>query len=343
MATATNLFRPSFPRNYPNTRNQSLDVLRCIAVLLVLGVHLPYYHVWAYIGWVGVDLFFVLSGFLISGLLFRDYQQHGRIDWRRFLIRRGFKIYPSFYVFLIGSGLILFSTGHAENLSHALRINAIFLTNYHRELLVAPWGHLWSVAVEEHFYVLLPVLLVLLAKRGGPDPFRWILVLFPLAALTCLVFRCFAPLGQIIDATHMRLDSLLAGVTLGYLYHFRRRWFDWLTTDLSLSGAAILCSPTIFLRHESRAMQTWGLASLYVGFALLVAWSIGRSPRGRVMTRVSSLAASVGFYSYSIYLWHNLLAMAFVQWAHSAIGFWLYVAASLCLGIGMSKLIEMPP
>ncbi len=83
-------------------RNPSLDVLRCIAILLVVGFHMDSvgYRLWSRAGWIGVDLFFVLSGFLVSGLLFTDYKTHGRIDWKRFLLRRGLKIWPSFYVFL---------------------------------------------------------------------------------------------------------------------------------------------------------------------------------------------------------------------------------------------------
>ena len=80
----------------PSQRNESLDVLRCVAVLLVVGYHMPYYRLWGRIGWIGVDLFFVLSGFLISGLLFREFRDTGSIDVKRFLIRRGLKIYPSF-------------------------------------------------------------------------------------------------------------------------------------------------------------------------------------------------------------------------------------------------------
>lgn len=330
-------------------RNQSLDVLRCIAVLLVLGVHDPYYHRWALAGWVGVDLFFVLSGFLISGLLFTDYKEHGSIDWKRFLIRRGFKIYPSFYVLLAATGLILgidyrhYWFGSDVNLGHALRVSAIFLTNYRPEVLVAPFGHLWSVAVEEHFYLMLPGLLILLTKRRGRDPFSWILILFPVIALTCFALRWFTvPYWQIADATHLRIDSLFAGVTLGYLYHFRREWFDSLTTHWSLVGAIVLCSPAVWLAHESKAMQTGGLASLYVGFALLVAWSIDRNPRSKIGRGVAKSLATIGFYSYSIYLWHSLLATFFTRWAYSAVGFWFYVALSLNLGIVTAKLIELP-
>src|SRR5215472_7296705 len=90
--------------NATTQRNQSLDALRCIAVLLVVGFHLPYYRIWGTLGWIGVDLFFVLSGFLISGLLFPEYTTTGAIRLRRFLIRRGLKIYPAFYL-LIGMAI----------------------------------------------------------------------------------------------------------------------------------------------------------------------------------------------------------------------------------------------
>src|SRR5512135_1473672 len=89
----------------------SLDVLRCLAVLLVIGRHMAppptriapvrwFIDTWHQGGWIGVDLFFVLSGFLISGLLYRDLSKNGSLGVGRFLIRRGLKIYPAFYVLL---------------------------------------------------------------------------------------------------------------------------------------------------------------------------------------------------------------------------------------------------
>src|SRR5216683_166766 len=90
-----------------------LDVLRATAILLVLGAHtiafrLPeeafgysFFRVWRHMGWVGVDLFFVLSGFVIGGLLFAEYRKHGGIHFGRFLIRRAFKIWPGYLTLLV--------------------------------------------------------------------------------------------------------------------------------------------------------------------------------------------------------------------------------------------------
>src|SRR5258706_12209135 len=101
------------PQQSSRSRNQALDILRGIAILIVLGRHLfflptdlpppadLFFRTWIRCGWAGVDLFFVLSGFLVSGLLFQEFARNGNVAVSRFLIRRGFKIYPAFYVFLV--------------------------------------------------------------------------------------------------------------------------------------------------------------------------------------------------------------------------------------------------
>src|ERR1700761_2224153 len=101
MSTLTIAATASERRAATSSRNINLDALRGIAILLVLGNHFGYFSVWQRMGWAGVDLFFVLSGFLISGLLFDEWQRFGSIDFRRFYIRRGFKIYPAFYFLLL--------------------------------------------------------------------------------------------------------------------------------------------------------------------------------------------------------------------------------------------------
>lgn len=97
--------------NQPGKRNLQLDVLRGLAILLVIGRHMEVKRpegvlgvladAWYKVGWIGVDLFFVLSGFLIGGLLLTELEKHGSIDILRFLIRRGLKIYPLYFVFMV--------------------------------------------------------------------------------------------------------------------------------------------------------------------------------------------------------------------------------------------------
>lgn len=141
-------------------RNKRLDILRCIAVFSVMILHGNIWPFFGRIGWVGVDLFFVLSGFLISGLLFSEYKTRNSISFKRFFIRRGLKIYPAFYLFLFLTGIlsrIVFRT-HLQVTNY---LHEIFFTqNYWQGV----WDHTWTLAVEEHFYVFLPVLLLFLVK-----------------------------------------------------------------------------------------------------------------------------------------------------------------------------------
>ena len=325
-------------------RNQSLDVLRAVAAVSVLGFHLEYYRLWSRAGWIGVDLFFVLSGFLISGLLFREYRDTGGIRVRRFLIRRGPKIWPSYYLLLIGVTLIylLTSPSTLATLKKQLILNFLVLQNYLpgiREQTYLILGHTWTLAVEEHFYLMLLLLLVLFI-RSGNNPFRVIPLLSLAIVIICLGFRIFTLHStEIAWATHMRIDGLFGGVLLGYLYHFKSKCFDRLTRNYSLILAGIFVAPAFFVSEESRWMQTFGHTSLTIGFILLVAWAAVRNPKGRVMNCV----ARIGLYSYSTYLWHTMFVVLFLHYQPITFTkFWLYVVSCIAGGIGMAQLVEIP-
>src|ERR1700732_285133 len=136
-------------RQQSGMRNKRLDILRCIAILLVIARH-TYPRIWiGKAGWMGVDLFFVLSGFLISGLLFAEYKKNRSINWKRFLIRRGLKLYPAFYVFLLATFLTQLGFKQVSGLSNYLG-EIFYVQNYGPYI----WSHTWSLAVEEHFYIL---------------------------------------------------------------------------------------------------------------------------------------------------------------------------------------------
>ena len=326
-------------------RNVSLDVLRCVAILLVLGHHFPHFSLWARIGWIGVDLFFVLSGFLISGLLFSEFKATGGINFKRFIIRRGLKIWPPFYGLLIATALI-FTWGRIELPRNALLVSSVFAQNYSHDQHITSgvFVHLWSLAVEEHFYILLPILLTVLAfTRQREIQFESIPGIFAFVAVTCFLLRWFMlPAGHLAWATHFRIDSLFAGVLLGYLYHFRKKWFQKMTGHYSLIVAFLLCGPAALVDSDSHFMQTFGLTSLMIGFSFLVAWCVDRTPKSRPGRMIVGKLALIGFYSYSIYLWHMYCYIAFKSMGNNAISFWASLAVSVTLGIVMSKVIEWP-
>jgi len=310
-----------------------------------------------HVGWIGVDLFFVLSGFLISGLLFVEYIAHGQLRLKLFLIRRGLKIYPAFYVLLIYAVVTRLYLGRPISPWAALS-EGFFVANYGPSL----WSHTWSLGVEEHFYLLLGLCLWILARRRGPNPFRPLVPILLLVAIMALTARVattrLLPYEHKthLFPTHLRIDSLGFGVLLGYLYHFHReRLFAFVAAHrvkiLGFGILLILPATQLILERDS-LMVTLGLTGLYLGFGACLLCALIATRKPVLLLRwIEAGIAAVGLYSYSIYLWHIPtigLATRLSQIIFGASGgpIWvrilLYLLASILVGVGMARLIELP-
>ncbi len=318
----------------PRVRLKQLDLLRAIAVLLVLCAHVPSFQWLVRCGWIGVDLFFVPASVLLM-----------------LVTKRGVPI-------------------------KRLLAEIFFVQNYYGGI----WGHTWSLCVEEHFYLLLTgglYCLYVLRKREGL-PFAIIPKLTLGVCLIALVARLLTHYLVIpfdyqthFKPTHLRIDSLLFGVCLAYFHHFKREQFAgrirrYTSLILVFSLAAIV--PSVFLEASNAFMSTIGFTLLYLGFGGILLLLI-YSDRGRLSSVrflygwVITILAWIGAYSYSIYLWHLLVAsvgLTFIRRAYSygaqallpsgnsqsgphyLIEFALYVVMSVVIGIVMSKLVEMP-
>lgn len=346
-------------------RNQRLDTLRCIAVFLVIIRHAGgKWPLLANIGWIGVDLFFVLSGFLVSGLLFSEYKAHGSISFKRFFMRRGLKIYPAFYFFLFLTWMISYIILHNAGSWNPYIHEILFVQNYWGGV----WGYCWSLGVEEHFYILLPVLLLFLARISSDlrNPFRSLPHIFVFVALSCIALRAAAVFSGTPDylsaymASHNRIDALFCGALLGYFYHFHGQALNELVHStgnrifIALCSAALL-STTCFLPRESKLFSTFGYSCVYLGFGgllLLVLHLQGilRGKIARTAEAVGSATASIGMHSYSIYLWHGPAAAWLPGLVRRVVHvpftdgdrFAVYLIGSPIVGIMMSKIIEYP-
>jgi len=311
-------------------RNIQLDILRGVAILMVIGAHVhlpapegslrPLVDFWYDHGALGVPLFFVLSGFLVGGLLFSERSQYGRIDVKRFLIRRGFKIYPVYYIFI--AYLIAMPTAKAvlagEDASGVFHSkitdywpNLVFLHTYFGS---NPAGHTWSLANEEHFYIILPILFLAMIRAGRT---RAMVIGCLLTIPVFIIVRTVAmqlgdPYAVKMVASHLRLDSLFLGVGIRGvaeyypdLFAASRRWRYWL-----LGGGVLLWLPA-FYRDD---LGHWiygsvGQASTALGAAafLLGVYHTRGTDFGRWKAPVyflASVVAAIGVYSYAIYVWH---------------------------------------
>ena len=342
-----------------STRIPGLDVVRVAAILLVMGRHLPdlatasptfrpLLNVWHEGGWIGVDVFFVLSGFLIGTILLEEVQHTGRIRLGRFYGRRGFKIYPAFYAFLAIYAVLHLAAGDRPVSSRAWLSEVFFLQSYVPGVFV----HTWSLAVEEHFYLVLPILL--LALRLRPHASRQNLVKVCLAGSAIAGVALALRIAQSLRhpnfdvyvhefPSHLRADALFAGVMLACLWQNHRDWFQrlrGLEWALLLLGALLLV-PAFVLRYEHPLIYTVGFTTNALGTALIMVAALlwdSRRPSLRAI-------AWLGPYTYSIYLWHVVVVRTvsvFLSTASYEVVFLLYVAGSLIVGVGMARVIEGP-
>ena len=350
-------------REDQNMRNLGLDLLRIIAVLLVLGRHLqlpdaPHSLLlaWQTGGWVGVDLFFVLSGFLVSGLLFKEYQRDQSVDLKRFLIRRGFKIYPAFYA-MIGV-TILVRLGLGEKMPvRRIAGELLFFQNY----LGGLWNHTWSLAVEEHFYIGVAILVFCLLRRqrqrvDDSDPFRYIPAIFYAIASLCLLLRITTlfvfesySYKWFLFSTHVRIDSLMFGVFLSYLWSFRKleeKIKGVGTFTLIAAGTVLLLPAFLFPLEQHKLISVFGVIVFYLGSGALLLAAIRFKDSSQYPLR---LAGTLGAASYSIYLWHMPVAtwgwdlLCLVHRFDGWLGYFsFYMIGSLLFGWLMNRMLEWP-
>ena len=341
-----------------NHRIHSLDVLRGLAVLLVIIRHLPSRGASSTlqfiqsIGWTGVDLFFVLSGFLISGLLFSEFDKTGGLNVKRFWLRRGLKIWPSYYL-TYGTAMLLtiISTGDTGLLISRIP-NYIFIQNYMD--FEVRWTHSWSIAIEEHFYFILPlVLLVLMPNSFKSLPKIALIICLYVLVLRGLIFLIRdLPWTNFYYPSHMRIDSLCFGVLLGYFNQYKKDSFIGIGRrfwPVFLVAPCTLVLANVFPVEQSAFSYTVGFTLFYLVFGGLVVAARAYPDFGS--SGPQKLIAIIGVYSYTIYLAHSVIyelpGMTTVrQLVSSQFGDvgdrLMFFGLSVVLGVLISHAVERP-
>jgi peptidoglycan/LPS O-acetylase OafA/YrhL len=272
-----------------------LDGVRALAVVLVLLYHGRLLATSAG-GAVGVTTFFVLSGFLITGLLLREREERGRVDIRSFYGRRGRRLLPALAVVLVVSAALFVVLGKLDN---AVLTSLLAASPFANWSLVAgqdlgPLTHVWTLAVEWQFYLAWPLVMVVLLPAIG----RWRLgVILIGLALAITLFRTVAlasgwPLDRAKYGSDMQADALLVGCAMALLGD-RIRVSSWAIP----SGIAL----TLVAAFLPLGPISWPLA--ITGGALLVLGAPNREP-GRLGRWMQVPAIRhIGRLSYGIYLW----------------------------------------
>lgn len=362
-----------------NPRLIGLDVLRFAAASIVLITHSSnfggagmifnkfpktvgkIYDFFMPSGWTAVDIFFVLSGFLVSGLLFKEAAQTGTVSLSRFLIRRGFKIYPAFWVMIACT--VVWTLLHGGSIPLKQLLGELFyLQNYNGYRIC--W-HTWSLAVEEHFYFLLAGLFFILKRRAEPNRtinFDSIPNIFLTVAVLCLTLRFITWLVTLcasfdnflwfIAADHAVIDSLFFGMMLSHFWH--NRWdarmkkrifsFHWI---FALVGIGLL-SPGFADVMDIQWFRIFGFVLVYLGAGCLVLSCLAID-YFHCPVFIKWLAW-LGKYSYSVYLWHFFVGehlYPLVEVKTDNMSGWILNATILFVcswifGILMASIIEFP-
>ena len=316
--------------------NPALDGLRGVAILLVLLSHA---HVPLFAGaFFGVDLFFVLSGFLITSLLLIEHRANGRFQYWRFYRRRFFRLMPALALFLAGYCLLapLIWPGLDDVYQDAL-VSLLYLADYGIAFFDSPNTllHMWSLSVEEHFYLIWPPLLALLLRYCRGAVWRPIALLY----LLSWVWRIFWVVqGQQFYEIFFRFDTrasgLLAGALLAALMVEKPQCIDWLRARMPYAMWLPLAIVLLLeLAWDNQGAMVWGLTVVELGTVVLL---VAAQQRDGLVFQMLNLPILVrlGTLSYGIYLWHYPV----VRYLRAEFAWPVVVVAGLALSTALAAL-----
>lgn len=292
----------------------SLDGIRAIAAFIVFLSHCGLEDLIP--GGFGVTIFFFLSGFLITTLLRQEYAKNGGISLKKFYLRRVYRIIPPLYIVLVVL-LLPYSLGGSSHHPTNLAVTAQFLqlTNYYAifwgsDTMIPGTGAMWSLAIEEHFYLLFPLALLLLLQRWD---YRRIGIIFAAACVAALAWRCVLLFGlgvghdYIYFATDTRIDSLLYGCIMGIWLnpvlerHFvnvsTARWIGVLALAVAILGLTFLYRSESFRETFRHSLQGVALFPIFFCAVRKSEWPIFRWLESRPVR-------FLGLISYTFYLIH---------------------------------------
>ncbi|WP_292702291.1 acyltransferase family protein [Microbacterium sp. 69-10] len=335
--------------------------LRAVAVLMVFANHL---FGWPAGGFVGVDVFFVISGFLITGLLVREYERSGHISFTGFYSRRARRILPAAIVTLaitVGLSFVLFPASKAVGILWDGIASFFFVgnwrfaatgTDYFAAGTPSPLQHFWSLSLEEQFYFVWPWLMLgiliigtRLVKRSVEGAIRAtgiVMLVIVGVSFALAVMQSASEPTIAYFSTLTRVWELGVGAALAIFAPVFSRLPSPARDMMSWGGLAVIAGGMFVISPESTFPAPWGLIPV-LGSALVLAAGIGTEPASSVLLN-NPASRYIGDISYSLYLWHFpviILGTAMFP----AQGIWYFIGASavgIVLAVLSFELIERP-
>ena len=354
-----------------------LETLRAYAILSVLLFHYQYFFAhpgWLEagffkFGWSGVDLFFVLSGYLITSQLLAEMDARKTVSLDRFYIKRAFRILPPFG-FVLALYVFLPWAREKESLPPLWKL-LTFTQNIGLDVANhRTFSHAWSLCIEEQFYLLLPWGLSVIAFAKVRDrTAAWIGALMAMGILVrFLSFQLLVKdppgwMAWIYYPTQTRLDGLLVGVFIAWLFHFKSSAREWLAErhlQTLLAGIGLMAISYFFVLQNTpdRTVRVFvGVRALYpslflfpmvsIGFGLIVVSAI--SPQSLLYNLRSRSLGWVATLSYSLYLSHKIVFHVTQEWlrqqdvpADGPLMMLLCLASAVGFALLMHHAIERP-
>jgi peptidoglycan/LPS O-acetylase OafA/YrhL len=330
----------------------SLDGMRGIAFLVVFVAHSMPHRVLP--GGFGVAIFFFLSGYLITTLLRAEAARTSSISLKDFYLRRVLRIFPPCYLtILIVAALALFGVVYNTESYKSLASGLLYCSNYWNILgwgnLPAGLGILWSLAVEEHYYIVYPLLYALFVWRSIRRRHQ-AAVLLVLCGLA-LAWRCYRAMllhsswESIYEGTDTRFDAILFGCVLAIVANTRLGdrvgWFENHAKALSACGLALIVATFTYRNQMFRDTVRYTLQQI----ALMPIFFLITLPQRRLLTRCLEWRwlRHLGHLSYSMYLIHHTLFHHFYHYHKPSVQLACGIfVLSLMYAEGMRTLVELP-
>ncbi len=302
----------------------ALDGLRVVAVVAVLLYHAD--QGWIPGGFLGVDVFFVISGYLITCLLLADWQQHGGVGLKRFWYRRARRLLPALFtmLFVVSLYAILFLPDVLDQLRGEVIAALLYVENwflifrnlsYFQSIGRQPLlQHVWSLAVEEQFYLLWPLILVLVLTVWGKSRRALLIgVLVGVVVSTlemAILYHPFTDPSRVYYGTDTRVATLLLGAALAFVWAPWRlvgrtgRNAAWLLDAAALASGFVLCWMFLNVSYLDPNLYRGGFLVVALVSAVLIAATV--HPASRLLPRLLAVDVFlwIGVRSYGIYLWH---------------------------------------